>query len=75
VSESVEQAATVEGWKARAEREAAAIIAQATPHMVIGHYPGIVELVAVGWLQGASFGAHDTLAHVDEAFERMRAAL
>jgi hypothetical protein len=75
MGESVEQAATVEGWKARARREAAAIIAEAMPNTSVEDYARTVELVAIGWLQGANFGAHDTLGRFDAAFDGMRAAL
>ena len=74
MSESVEQAATVEGWKARAEREAAAIIAEAG-HPHITNYRTVQTLVAAGWLQGASFGAHDALAHIEQAFGLTKASL
>jgi hypothetical protein len=75
MNESVEQAATVEGWKARARREAAAIIAEAMPNVAMQDYSRVVTLVAVGWLQGANYGAHDAVALMDEAFAGMRAEL
>jgi hypothetical protein len=75
VSESVEQAATVEGWKARATREAAAIIAEAMPSTSLQAYSELVTLVAVGWLQGANYGAHDSLNDAELAFESLRASL
>ncbi len=74
MSESVEQAATTEGWKQRATREAAAILHEADVWRIADRGE-LIGLMAIAWLQGASFGAHDTLAHVDEAFERMRAKL
>jgi hypothetical protein len=77
VSGSVEQAATTEGWKARAEREAAAILAQADfgPGSGASTYPTLVALVAIGWLQGANYGTHETLAHAEAAFDRLRESL
>lgn len=62
-------------WKARAEREAAAIIAEALPNGILNEYPTIVSLVAIGWIQGASFGAHMALEQVDDAFDELRASL
>lgn len=62
-------------WKARAEREAAAIIAQALPNTSVPGYRTMVTLCAIAWLQGADFGAHETLRATEEAFEEMRAAL
>lgn len=62
-------------WKARAEREAAAIIAQAYPNTSLPGYDWTVALVAIGWLQGYDYGAHETLRATEEAFEELRAAL
>jgi hypothetical protein len=91
VSESVEQAAPFRAvvqhrgaddrlaaetdWKARAEREAAAIIAEAMPNTAMQGYETTVALIAIGWLQGASFGCHSALGHVDAAFARLRESL
>ena len=78
MSESVEQAARVAGWRARAEREAAAILAESMPSETVyalGSYSQLVTLVAIGWLQGANFGAHDTLEHIDRAFGLEKAEL
>jgi hypothetical protein len=76
VNESVEQAATVEGWKARAQREAAVIIseARAVPDDFFA-YERLLALVAIGWLQGANFGSHDTLGRMDQAFDGLRTVL
>ena len=61
-------------WKARAEREAAAILAEtdAGPHE---SYERLVALLAVAWLQGVNYGSHDTLAQVEASFTRMAAEL
>lgn len=60
-------------WKARAEREAAAIIAEAYPQT--GNYDLLVKLVAIGWLQGANYADHVTLDRMDAAFHELRASL
>lgn len=64
-------------WKARAEREAAAIIAEASGSgSVTGYeYPRLVELLAVAWLQGNIAGSHETLSEAEQAFDRLRTAL
>lgn len=72
--ESVEQAARVAGWKERADREAAAILGEVTVGSYV-HYSTLQTLVAVGWLQGASFGAHDALDKIDKAFGLAKAEL
>ena len=63
-------------WKARAEREAAAILAE------IGYdaddfvgYSRLVSLLGIAWLQGTNYGTHETLADVERGFERMRESL
>jgi hypothetical protein len=74
---SIEQAAlaraTGNDWQARAEREAAAILAQAYPTM--REYGSLLHLVAIGWLQGVNYGSHVTLSHAEAAFDRLRADL
>jgi hypothetical protein len=81
VSESVEQAALRRArendWKGRAEREAAAILAETDfgPGSGASTYPTIVTLVAIGWLQGANYADHHRLAAVEDAFDELRAAL
>ena len=62
-------------WKARAEREAAAIITEAMPNASIQEYAITVSLVAIGWIQGYSLGAHETLAQTERAFTRLQADL
>jgi hypothetical protein len=66
----------VTDWKARAEREAAAIIAEALPNTDLGNiYPMLVSVAAIAWLQGADFGSHVTLGHLEDTFDELRAAL
>ena len=63
-------------WKARAEREAAAILSQIPALATMNPtYEQTVALVAIGWMQGVNFGSHYTLEKAEEAFERMQAAL
>lgn len=62
-------------WKSRAEREAAAIIAEALPNTSLEGYERIVALVAIGWMQGVNYGSHVTLEKAEEAFERLQASL
>ena len=65
---------TADEWRHRAEREAAAILAEAA----VGRsqsYEDVLSLVAVGWLQGVSLGQHETLQEVNRAFERIREEL
>ena len=62
-------------WKARAEREAAAIIAEALPNQRLDGYPTLLALVAIGWLQGCSVGSHESLGRLEDVFEQMRSAL
>lgn len=62
-------------YRARAEREAAAIIAAALPNTALETYDTIVRLVAIGWLQGAIYGNHEALARLEGTFEAVRASL
>lgn len=68
-------------WKARAEREAAAIIAEAQtgsavwPDGSVVSYANLVSLVALGWLQGANYGDHARLSLIEDAFDELRASL
>jgi hypothetical protein len=61
-------------WKARAEREAAAILAENVSPIPYS-YSEVIALVAIGWLQGVNYGEHETLSHVEDAFDELRAAL
>lgn len=62
-------------WRARARREAAAILSE------VGHcgpdvsYDTLVGLLAMAWLQGVNFGSHETLATVEQTFLTWKAAL
>ena len=62
-------------WKARAEREAAAIIAGMDAVTLPLTRDEIVSVLAVAWLQGVNYGSHETLADVEQGFERLRASL
>jgi hypothetical protein len=65
-------------WAARARREAAAIVVEAMhprrdwPPL---SYDTIIDLVALGWLQGANYTDHVRLNQVEDAFDELRAAL
>jgi hypothetical protein len=66
----------VTDWKARAEREAAALLTEV--HVGFGgylSYQQVEAIAAAAWLQGCNFGMHDALAHVDATFEELRATL
>jgi hypothetical protein len=65
----------VTDWKARAEREAAALIASATGTYPEYTYSQVLALCAVAFMQGASLGYHETLADVEQGYKRMRATL
>ncbi len=60
-------------WKARAEREAAAILAET------GYYTfdrtNMISLLAIAWLQGANYSDHRTLSAIEDAFDELRASL
>ena len=62
-------------WKTRAEREAAAIIAEACPNETFTHYDRLLSLVAIGWLQGSIFGNHEMLSSMSDTFEELRGEL
>lgn len=67
-------------WKARAEREAAAILHakhanDCGPGSGAYTYPALVNLLAIAWLQGTIYGSHETLAQAEQGFERLRNAL
>ena len=74
MTESVEQAATSAGWKARAEREAAAIL-DGYGLVAAFNRDTLIGLLAVAWLQGTIYGSHETLAHAEQAFDRIRETL
>ena len=60
-------------WKARAEREAAAILDGMTVH--VSSRNDLIPLLAIAWLQGMNLGVHETLADAEQAFERLRESL
>lgn len=71
-------------WKARAEREAAAILDESGYWFVPGGVRNAAEretrgrlivLLAVAWLQGTIYGSHETLAQAEQGFEQLRDAL
>jgi hypothetical protein len=84
---SIQQAALAAGradWQARAEREAAAILAEFgsgyVPTFSAGYVQAfsrdtLVSLLGIAWLQGAILGSHETLASAEQAFERLRESL
>lgn len=61
-------------WKAHAEREAAAVL-DSIAYPGAGYYSRdkMIGMLALAWLQGASYGMHDALNAVDGTFEEMRA--
>ena len=63
---------TADEWRSRASREAAAIIAGAYPNTSVENYPAMIDLVAIGWLQGVSYGTHETMRDAEAAFDRLR---
>ena len=75
---------TTTDWKARAEREAAALL-DASGYLYVPGGPrnaseaatrgALVALLAAAWLQGMNLGCHETLAEAEQAFERLKAAL
>ena len=62
-------------WKARAEREAAAILDGMGVVLVPANRDSLVSLLAAAWLLGVNLGSHETLAEVEDGFERLRATL
>jgi len=63
-------------WQGRARREAVAILAEALPQAThLDDYQTMIGLVAIGWLQGVSYGTHDTMALAEQAFARLQADL
>ena len=65
-------------WKARAEREAAALIAgwyeSHTGYLTIGN-SNLVDVVAMAWLQGAIFATHLDLQALEMGVDDLKAAL
>ena len=67
---------TTTDWKARAEREAAALLDgfYSRPGATLSHGE-LVSLVAAAWLQGTIYGTHETLAAAEVAFDRVKDAI
>ena len=61
-------------WKARAEREAAAILAQA-PDLDMLAWQRLVDVCALAWLQGAIFASHLDLQALEMGADDLKAAL
>jgi hypothetical protein len=62
-------------WKARAEREAAALLDEMDIDQAAVTRDMLVALLAIAWVQGVNLGSHETLALVETSFDRMRAEL
>ena len=60
-------------WKARAEREAAAILAESGTFG--DDYERVLKLVALAWVHGRITGIHAALYGSETAAERLREAL
>ena len=60
-------------WKARAEREAAAILAESAPFG--DDYQRVLSLVALAWVNGRITGIHAALYGSEAAAESLREAL
>jgi hypothetical protein len=73
---TIEQAATSAGWKARAEREAAAILDEiGASYVQAFNRDTLVSLLGLAWIQGTIYGSHETLARAEQAFDKMRDSL
>ena len=60
-------------WKARAEREAAAILDEQGVYVTApASRNTLVSLLGIAWLQGMNYGSHAILTDAERAFERMR---
>jgi hypothetical protein len=64
-------------WKARAEREAAAILANTgyVYGLTGATRDSLTALLACAWLQGFNLGSHETIAMAEDGFARLRAEL
>ena len=65
---------TADEWRHRAEREAAAILAESVA-VFSGDYQLIVTLMAMAWMQGTIYGSHETLALAEQAVDSLRVEL
>lgn len=59
-------------WEARANREAAAIVMEASGNAKLSDYSMLLRFVAIGWLQGHIAGSHETLNEAEHAFQRLQ---
>jgi hypothetical protein len=66
----------VTDWKARAEREAAALLGE-LPVIAFesAAYSALQKVVAVAWMQGFNLGTHATLGDAETSFDRLKAEL
>ena len=62
-------------WKARAEREAAALLAAMDVPTASIAYESFVNLAAMAWLQGAIFATHLDLQALEMGADDLKAAL
>lgn len=58
-------------WKARATREAAAIVDGRGVNATGSTYDLLIRFVALGWLQGYDYGSHEALSKSEDAFARL----
>ena len=61
-------------WKARAEREAAAILAGMRYGRMDEDYEDALTAASLAWLQGAIFASHMDLQALEEGVDAVRAA-
>lgn len=62
-------------WKARAEREAAALLAAMHFVPTDFSYDRLVDVAAMAWLQGAIFATHLDLQALEMGADDLKAAL
>ena len=62
-------------WKARAEREAAAIVDALPFNPSAVSYAALVDVAALAWLQGAIFASHLDLQALEMGADDLKAAL
>lgn len=62
-------------WKARAEREAAAIVYGIGFNSVHSSYESIVRACAIAWIQGMIYQQHGDLSGLETALDELRAAV
>ena len=62
-------------WKARAEREAAAVLDEAYAGALPLRREALIALMAMAWCQGAIFASHLDLSALEIGSDELRAAL